>query len=117
MRTMGARLLSFLSCRAYGKFGMTAVMRLADAVRPMKSSLVNLLLLFARARKCARGPTCVYHNKKFHETIVDVAWCCGLDNEDVLVSYGLAHCDAGLLVGVVQAHGLCNLNAQPASRI
>lgn len=29
---IGARLLSFLSCLAYGKFGMTAVTRLADAV-------------------------------------------------------------------------------------
>lgn len=29
---IGARLLSFLSCRAYGKLGMTAVIRLAEAV-------------------------------------------------------------------------------------
>lgn len=36
---MGARLLSFLSCRAYGKFGITAVMRLADAVRPISAEV------------------------------------------------------------------------------
>ena len=30
---------------------------------------------------------------------------------------GLAYCDAGLLVRVVQAHGLCDFYAQPASRI
>lgn len=58
--------------------------------------------------------TCVNHDQKLHETIVDVAWCCGLNNEDVFVSYGLAHCDTGLLVGVVEAHGLCDFYAQPA---
>lgn len=30
---IGARDLSFLSCRAYGKHGMTAVIRRAEAVR------------------------------------------------------------------------------------
>lgn len=54
------------------------------------------------------------HDQKFHKTIVDVARRCGLDDEDVLVSYGLAYSDTGLLVGVVQAHGLCDLYAQPA---
>lgn len=56
----------------------------------------------------------MYHDEQFHEAIVDVARCCGLDDEDVLVSYGLAHSDAGFLVGVVQAHSLRNLDAQPA---
>lgn len=57
--------------------------------------------------------TCVDHDQEFHEAIVDIAWRSGLDDEDVLVSYGLAYCDTGLLVGVVQAHGLCDLYAQP----
>lgn len=42
---MGARLLSFLSCRAYGKFGITAVMRRADAVLPVVLLLISLLTL------------------------------------------------------------------------
>lgn len=43
LAVMGARDLSFLSCRAYGKHGMTAVMRRAEAVRQaemrMRSSI------------------------------------------------------------------------------
>lgn len=58
--------------------------------------------------------TCVDHDQQFHEAIIDVARCCGLKNEDVLVPDGLAHCDTGLLVGVIQAHGLCDFDAQPA---
>lgn len=51
MRTMGARLLSFLSCRAYGKFGMTAVMRRAEAVRPVNAQWVSPYVLMRRGRK------------------------------------------------------------------
>ena len=48
---MGALDLSFLSCRAYGKQGMTAVIRLADAVRQalimIRSSMRWSLILSA----------------------------------------------------------------------
>lgn len=43
LAVMGTRLLSFLFCREYGKDGITAVMRLADAVlhadKMIKSSI------------------------------------------------------------------------------
>lgn len=95
---------------------MTAVMRRAEAVRPVNAQRVSPVDAPAAGKKqsCIRPRTCVDHDQKLHETIVDVAWCCGLNNKDVLVSYRLAHCDAGLLVGVVQTHGLCDLYAQPA---
>ena len=45
---IGALDLSFLSCRAYGKFGITAVMRLAEAVLHaaimMRSSIILSLM-------------------------------------------------------------------------
>jgi hypothetical protein len=38
LAVMGARDLSFLSCREYGKHGMTAVILLADAVLQARQS-------------------------------------------------------------------------------
>ena len=51
LAVMGARDLSFLSCRAYGKHGMTAVILRAEAVRQafimMRSSMRWSLMLSA----------------------------------------------------------------------
>lgn len=97
---------------------MTAVMRRADAVRPARwEQSVFVAVCAKRTRRAWRVESCertsVNHDEQFHQAIVDVAGRGGLDDEDVLISNGLAHCDAGFLVGVVQAHGLCNLYAQP----
>lgn len=88
-------------------------MRLAEAVRPVILVGQFSAVGTPRLEGCVEH-TCVNHDQELHEPIIDVAWRCGLDDEDVLVSYGLAHCDTGLLVGVIQAHGLCDLYAQPA---
>lgn len=110
---MGARLLSFLSCRAYGKFGMTAVMRRADAVRPVRiGTLACRVLLYAADAQL----TGVDHDQKLHQAIVDVAWGSRLYYENVFISYRLAHGNTGFLVRVVQAHGLCNFDSQPVPR-
>lgn len=120
---MGARLLSFLSCLAYGKFGITAVMRLADAVRPVcarvsASSLCNCHTVPVGGRgsqKSTTARTGMDHDQQLHQSIVDVAGCCGLDDEDILVSYGLSDCNTRLLIRVVQTHGLRDLYSQPVS--
>lgn len=57
--------------------------------------------------------TGVDHDQQLHQSIVDVAGCCGLDDEDILVSYGLADGNARLLVRIVQTHSLRDLYAQP----
>lgn len=122
---MGARLLSFLSCRAYGKFGITAVMRLADAVRPTyahenqpyASNNAGIVRAggIGRVERSSAVRTGVDHDQKLHQTIVDVAGCCRLDDEDILVSYGLADGNTRLLVRIVQAHSLRDLYPQPVS--
>lgn len=57
--------------------------------------------------------TGVDHDQQLHQSIVDVTGCCGLDDEDILVSYGLANGNARFLVRIVQAHSLCDLYPQP----
>lgn len=93
-------------------------MRRADAVRPTEIlARQSWLRSLGEEEGLARPErTCVDHDQQLHEAIIDVAWCGGLDDEDVLVSDGLAHCDTGFLVGVVEAHGLCDLDAQPVLR-
>ncbi len=79
--------------------------------------------------------TSIDHDEELHETIVDLSWSGRLEDEDycivssnsaqwkhahgeskhtILITNGLADCDRGLLVGVVQAQGLCELNTEAA---
>lgn len=54
------------------------------------------------------------HDQQLHEAVVDVTGSCRLNDENILISHRFAHGDTGLLVGVVEAHGLCDIDAQPA---
>ena len=53
LAVIGARDLSFLSCLAYGKLGITAVMRLADAV------LHALIMISSSMRPSSMSPGAV----------------------------------------------------------
>jgi hypothetical protein len=68
-----------------------------------------------RSSAAAAVRTGVDHDQQFHESIVDVAGCCGLDDKDILVSYGLSDSNACFLIRVVQAHSLRDLYSQPAA--
>lgn len=52
------------------------------------------------------------HDEELHKPVVHVARRRRLQNEDVFVTDRLANGDAGLLVGVVQAHRVGNFNAK-----
>lgn len=58
------------------------------------------------------GAAGVDHDEQLHETIVDIAGSGGLKDEDILVSDGLANGNAGLAVGVVEAHRVSDVNAE-----
>lgn len=94
---------------------MTAVMRLADAVRPvvMNEDQPSVSPPFPPENSAGRKHTCVDHDQELHQAVVDVAGCGRLDDEDILVSDRLADCDTGLLVGVVQTHSLRDLYPEP----
>lgn len=61
----------------------------------------------------AGGATGVDHDEELHQAVVDVVRGRGLQNEDVLVSDRLADRHRGLLIRIVEAHGLCDLDAEP----
>lgn len=94
---------------------MTAVMRRADAVRP--SALADRSAIYTSRRRESRKRlsqhTRVYHDKEFHEAIIDIAWRSRLEDENIFVSYRFAYGDAGFLVRVVQTHSLRGVYAQP----
>jgi hypothetical protein len=82
----------------------------------------------------AGGLAGVDHDEEFHEAVIDVTGSSGLKDEyyrdvsvikrivagiweqTIFISYTLAHCNAGLLVGIVQTHGLCEVDSQPVCR-
>ena len=55
----------------------------------------------------------VDHDEELHQAVVDVVRGRGLQNEDILVSDRLADRHRGLLIRIVEAHGLCDLDAEP----
>lgn len=55
------------------------------------------------------------HDEQFHEAIVDVARGGGLQDEDILVADRLADRNTCLLIRVVEAHGVGDINAKSAT--
>lgn len=117
---IGARDLSFLSCRAYGKFGITAVMRRAEAV------LHALIMIRSSMRPSLMSPGAVdcSTNTGGRRGVRGGCWFWGRRGKvrrgeggrrkegTVFVADGLADCDGGFLVGVLEDHNFGQFYAQ-----
>lgn len=66
-----------------------------------------------RSNSSSRGRAAgMDHDEELHESVIDITGCGRLEDEDILITNRFADRHTRLLVGVVKAHGVGNLNAQ-----
>lgn len=64
----------------------------------------------------AGGSAGMDHDQELHQAVVDVVGCRGLQDKDIFVSHGFTNCDGCFLIRIVEGHGLCDLDAEPACK-